>query len=59
MDTFQIKLKSNSTTGYSWAWVNRDKCSLLDIFGFKYILDEPIKVGSGGLEIWNFKATYP
>ncbi|MBM4176751.1 MAG: protease inhibitor I42 family protein [Ignavibacteria bacterium] len=53
--SFQIELKSNPTTGYSWKWINRTSVSIVDTAGYKYLPDRPGLVGSGGKEIWTFK----
>jgi len=52
---FQIELISNPTTGYSWAWVNKQTVIIVDTVDWSYIADTPILTGSGGKEIWKFK----
>ena len=57
-ETFEISLKSNPTTGYSWKWIKNQSINLVDSVSSTYV---PIKVkegivGSGGNEIWKFKA---
>ena len=57
-ETFEISLKSNPTTGYSWKWIKNQSSKILDSVSSMYI---PTKVkegivGSGGNEIWKFKA---
>ncbi len=56
-ETFEISLKSNPTTGYSWKWIKNQSSKILDSVSSMYI---PTKVkegivGSGGNEIWKFK----
>ena len=57
-DTFDVSLISNATTGYSWKWVDNQTDKSVDLVSNTYI---PVKVtpgivGSGGNEIWKFKA---
>lgn len=57
-ETFEISLKANATTGYSWKWIKNQSSKLLDSVNSTYI---PTKVkegivGSGGNEIWKFRA---
>jgi inhibitor of cysteine peptidase len=56
-ETFEISLKSNPTTGYSWKWIKNNSSKVFDSISLIYI---PTKVkegivGSGGNEIWKFK----
>lgn len=56
-EVFQISLKSNPTTGYSWKWIKIQSSSILDSVSTTYVptkMEEGI-VGSGGNEIWEFK----
>ena len=57
-EEFQISLKANHTTGFSWKWIKSESSQLVDTVSVNYI---PKKVngeivGSGGNEIWKFKA---
>ncbi|MFC2086319.1 protease inhibitor I42 family protein [Bacteroidota bacterium] len=53
-DTFHIDLISNPSTGYSWAWTNKQLVSIVDTIDHSFVPDTPILVGSGGKEIWKF-----
>ncbi len=55
--TFEISLKSNPTTGYSWKWIKVQPSKIVDSISSIYIQDkaEPNMVGVGGNEIWKFK----
>ena len=58
-DTIRIKLKSNRTTGYSWAEVkDKTDAKVLKSEGGEYKVDEHPEgmVGVGGNEVWTFKA---
>ena len=55
---FEISLKSNPSTGYSWKWMKDKSSSVIDSINSTYVatkVKEEI-VGSGGNEIWKFKA---
>ena len=55
-DSLQINLESNPSTGYSWKWKNKNSISIVDSVGFSFINYHPERVGSGGKEVWSFKA---
>ena len=56
-ETFEITLKSNPTTGYSWKWVKKQPSMFVDSINTTYVQDkaEPKTAGVGGNEIWKFK----
>lgn len=54
-EQFHIDLVSNPTTGYSWAWVNKQTIDIVDTIDRSFMVDTPVLVGSGGKEIWKFK----
>lgn len=53
---FKIEVKSNPTTGYKWALCGDLNQSFLKKVSSIYVADKDPKVGSGGKEIWTFKA---
>lgn len=57
-DTVRIKLKSNRTTGYSWAMTGKLDEKVLKSEGNEYKVDEHPAgmVGVGGSDVWTFKA---
>ena len=55
-EVFKIILKANHSTGYSWQWENKSKNSILDSVYMQYTLSDKAITGSGGNEIWEFKA---
>ena len=57
-DTVRIKLKSNRTTGYSWALSGKLDEKVLKSEGNEYKVDEHPAgmVGVGGSDVWTFKA---
>ncbi len=56
-EIFEISLKSNPTTGYSWKWIKEGTSKIFDSVSSTYNQDksEPNMVGVGGIEIWKFK----
>ena len=56
-ETFEISLKSNPTTGYSWKWIKNQSSKVLDSVNATFIPTKVAEgiVGSGGIEIWKFK----
>ena len=60
-DTVRIKLKSNRTTGYSWALAGKLDETVLKSEGNEYKVDEHPAgmVGVGGNDVWTFTALAP
>lgn len=56
-EIFEITLKSNPTTGYSWKWIKEHPSKIIDSVSSTYVKDksEPKILGVGGNEIWKFK----
>lgn len=58
-EEFQVSLKSNPTTGYSWRWVDSGAIEVVDSVAHRYVADKkPDHImisGRGGREIWTFK----
>ncbi len=57
-DEFQIVIESNPTTGYHWEIVG-DLDPALQFVVKDYNGDEPVAPGSGGVDVWKFKALSP
>ena len=57
-DTVRIKLRSNRTTGYSWAMTGKLDEKVLKSEGNEYKVDEHPAgmVGVGGSDVWTFQA---
>ena len=53
-DEFTIVIESNPTTGYHWEIVGELKN--LEFISRDYQASEPITTGSGGIDVWTFKA---
>lgn len=55
-EEFQIVLTSNPTTGFRWTLEKRLDKNKINLVSSDYIPDKPQLVGSGGNEVWVFKA---
>ncbi|MCP4883986.1 MAG: protease inhibitor I42 family protein [Flavobacteriales bacterium] len=55
-EIFKVILKANHSTGYSWQWENKTNKSKVDSVYMGYVLSDKAITGSGGNEIWEFKA---
>ena len=53
---FTIVLDSNPTTGYHWEFVSEPDANILQFVSKDYKPDEPISVGSGGVDVLTFHA---
>lgn len=53
-DEFTIVIESNPTTGYHWEVVG--ELNNIEFVSRYYQPSEPITTGSGGIDVWTFKA---
>lgn len=53
-ETFNVVIESNPTTGYHWEIMG--ELSNIEFVSKDYQTDEPVAAGSGGIDIWTFKA---
>ena len=53
-ETFNIVVDSNPSTGYHWEIVG--EFSGVEFVSTEYTADEPVMPGSGGVDVWTFKA---
>jgi inhibitor of cysteine peptidase len=53
-DEFTIVIESNPTTGYHWEIMG--ELSNVEFVSKDYQAEEPIATGSGGVDMWTFKA---
>lgn len=53
-ETFTIVVDSNPSTGYHWEIVG--ELSGVEFVSRDYTADEPVMPGSGGVDVWTFKA---
>ncbi len=57
-EEFNIVIESNPTTGYHWEIVG-DLDPAIEFISKDYNGDEPAAPGSGGVDVWKFKALNP
>lgn len=56
---FNIILKSNPSTGFSWSVLKHDHF-IIALVGHKYVAPKNTKLlGAPGYDVWTFKAVYP
>ncbi len=53
-ETFEIIIDSNPTTGYHWEIIG--ELNGVEFISREYMADKPVLAGSGGMDIWTFKA---
>ena len=53
-ETFNIVVDSNPSTGYHWEIVG--ELNGVEFVSTEYTADEPVAPGSGGVDVWTFKA---
>lgn len=53
-DVFHIVVDSNPSTGYHWDIVG--ELNGVEFVSTEYTADEPVMPGSGGVDVWTFKA---
>lgn len=57
--TFEIVLPSNPSTGYRWQLVRELDANILQLMEQAYVEQQPVMPGSGGVEVWTFRAVNP
>ena len=55
-EEFEVTLASNPSTGYHWEFLVEPDESILKFVGKDYRAAEPVRPGSGGMDVWTFKA---
>lgn len=55
-ETFTIILDSNPSTGYHWDIIGEVDANIVEFVSQDYKGSEPVMPGSGGVEIWVFRA---
>jgi inhibitor of cysteine peptidase len=58
-EEFQIVLDSTVSTGYHWELTGELDAEALEFVSSDYVADQPIMPGSGGSDVWTFKALSP
>jgi predicted secreted protein len=55
-ETFHIVVVSNPSTGYHWDMIGELDGNIVEFVSNDYTADEPVMPGSGGVDVWTFKA---
>ena len=55
-ETFDLLLPSNSSTGYRWQIIPELDGNIVEFVEQDYIPEEPVMPGSGGMDVWTFRA---
>ena len=55
-ETFDLVVPSNPSTGYHWEIVPDLDENLVEFVAQDYIAEEPVMPGSGGVDMWTFRA---
>ena len=55
-EEFRIVIDSNPSTGYHWEIPGELDERVLEFVSREYVRDEPVKPGSGGVDVWVFEA---
>ena len=58
-EEFTIVVASNPTTGYQWRITEAFDESVVQFVETEYRPQRPVTIGSGGWDIWRFKAVAP
>lgn len=55
-ETFELVLSSNPSTGYHWKIIPELDGNRVELVGQNYIAEQPVAPGSGGVDVWTFRA---
>jgi predicted secreted protein len=55
-EMFHIVVDSNPSTGYHWELLSELDGNIVEFVSSDYTADEPVAPGSGGVDVWAFKA---
>ena len=58
-ETFDLVLPSNPSTGYHWEIVPELDATIVEFAEQNYFADQPVAPGSGGMDVWTFRAISP
>jgi inhibitor of cysteine peptidase len=58
-ETFDLVVPSNSSTGYRWDILPELDVNIVEFVAQDYIPEQPIMPGSGGVDVWTFRAVNP
>jgi inhibitor of cysteine peptidase len=55
-ETFELVVPSNPSTGYRWNIIPELDETIVGFVEQGYIAEEPVMPGSGGMDVWTFRA---
>jgi len=55
-DIFNLVLPSNPSTGYRWEILPELDENIVELVEQNYVAEEPVMPGSGGMDVWTFRA---
>src|SRR5215216_3801283 len=55
-ETFDLMVPVNSSTGYHWDILPELDANIIEFVGQNYIAEQPVMPGSGGVDVWTFRA---
>ena len=55
-ETFDLIVPSNFSTGYRWDIIPELNVKIVEPVGQNYIAEQPVMPGSGGVDVWTFRA---
>jgi inhibitor of cysteine peptidase len=58
-ETFELMLPSNPSTGYHWEIIPELNENIVQFVSQDYIPEQPVKPGSGGVDVWTFRGINP
>ena len=58
-ETFDLVVPSNSSTGYRWDIIPELDETKVQFVTQEYIPEQPVIPGSGGVDVWTFRAVNP
>ena len=57
--TFELVVPSNPSTGYHWDVIPELDENIVQFVSQEYIPEQPVKPGSGGVDVWTFRGINP
>lgn len=58
-ETFDLVVPSNPSTGYRWDIIPELDETRIEFVAQDYVAEEPVVAGSGGVDVWTFRALDP
>ena len=55
-ESFELVVPSNPSTGYHWDIIPELDMNIVEFISQDYIAEQPVSPGSGGVDVWTFRA---